>query len=140
MRKATDNDKEFLWSLVVASMGSYIEQVYGWDVSVVYARFEENYRTETMKIIQCDGQDVGMVELLDNPQEIFLTRIAILPEYQNRGIGSTILQNAIAEAATAHKPLRLQVFKINPARGLYERLGFVKTAETMRHIQMELSL
>jgi hypothetical protein len=32
----------------------------------------------------------------------------------------------------------LQVFKINPAQKLYERIGFIRTGETQTHVTMEL--
>ena len=43
------------------------------------------------------------------------------------------------EDGATRNPLRLQVFKVNPAQSLYERLGFVKTGESTTHNQMELS-
>jgi ribosomal protein S18 acetylase RimI-like enzyme len=61
----------------------------------------------------------------------------VLPEFQNRGIGTTIIQWAIDQAVATQKALRLQVFKINPARRLYERMGFIETGEKETHIQME---
>jgi ribosomal protein S18 acetylase RimI-like enzyme len=77
-----------------------------------------------------------MYALQKRQEDWFLARIAILPEFQNQGIGTAILQKIIGAAPT-HKPLRLQVFKINPARRLYERLGFVKTGATRTHLCME---
>jgi ribosomal protein S18 acetylase RimI-like enzyme len=48
----------------------------------------------------------------------------LLPEYCNRGIGSTLLRQLQSEAAAAGKPLRIHVERFNPALRLYERLGF----------------
>ena len=45
----------------------------------------------------------------------------------------------IDDVVATDKPFRLQVFKVNPARRLYERMGFVKIGESKTHIQMELS-
>lgn len=39
----------------------------------------------------------------------------------------------LAEAAAAAIPVELQVLKVNPARSLYERLGFAVFDETETH-------
>jgi GNAT superfamily N-acetyltransferase len=136
-RKVTENDKEFLWNLKVAAMRPCVELVYGWNDDAQFSYFLKNFRPKTMRIIRYDGQDVGMVELLERPEELFIARFEVLPEFQNRGIGTTIIQWAIDQAVATQKALRLQVFKINPARRLYERMGFVETGEKETHIQME---
>jgi hypothetical protein len=43
----------------------------------------------------------------------------------------------ISEAQTNSKPLRLGTAKINPARRLYERLGFVNVVESEFKVFME---
>ena len=118
-------------------MRPWVELVYGWNDDAQYSYFLKNFRPKTMRIIRYDGQDVGMVELLERPEELFIARFEVLPEFQNRGIGTTIIQWAIDQAVATQKALRLQVFKINPARRLYERMGFIETGEMETHIQME---
>jgi ribosomal protein S18 acetylase RimI-like enzyme len=49
---------------------------------------------------------------------------SLLPEYCNRGIGTTLVRELQAEAQSASKPLRIHVERSNPALRLYERLGF----------------
>jgi ribosomal protein S18 acetylase RimI-like enzyme len=71
------------------------------------------------------------------PEKNEMTNIEVLPDWQGKGIGTTVIQRMIEGAQKAEKPFRLQVFKVNPARKLYERLGFIKTGETETHIQME---
>lgn len=62
--------------------------------------------------------------------------MALLPEFQGRGIGTKLIQAVMGEAAGLGLPLRLQVLKANRARRLYERLGFHVYAETATHLQM----
>ena len=50
--------------------------------------------------------------------------IALLPEYCNRGIGTTLLRGLQTEAAAAGRLLRIHVERFNPALRLYARLGF----------------
>lgn len=137
-RKATNEDRDFLWSLKVASMRTYVEQVYGWDDTVQQMFFDDGFCPENLDIIQYEGQEVGMYELRNREEDWFLARIEIRPEFQNRGIGRTVLQKIVDHVTPTGRPLRLQVFKVNPARGLYEHMGFHMTGETDKHIQMEL--
>jgi ribosomal protein S18 acetylase RimI-like enzyme len=50
-----------------------------------------------------------------------------LPEFRNRGIGGRLLRDLQEEAASAGKRVGIHVEKQNPARRLYERLGFAMT-------------
>ena len=118
-------------------MREYIERIYGWDESTQKKYFEDGFHPEDTRIIQFKGQDIGMVELRHRQNDYFLARIEILPEFQKQGIGSTIIKRIIADIGLSEKPLRLQVFKINPAHRVYARLGFKITGETETHYQME---
>ena len=138
-RNATYQDKGFLWALKIASMRQYVEQVYGWEDNAQRGYFEKGFHPEVIRIIQHDGHDAGMYELQECGEDWFLARIEILPEYQNRGIGTVVLQRMIDAMASTDKPFRLQLFKVNPARKLYARMGFIETGETATHVLMEFS-
>jgi len=59
-------------------------------------------------------------------QQIRLLDIALLKEFQNRGVGTLLLRRLMDEAAQMQKPLRHMVFVLNNnAHRFYERLGFV---------------
>jgi ribosomal protein S18 acetylase RimI-like enzyme len=50
--------------------------------------------------------------------------IALLPGYRNLGLGTQLLRHMIEDAAGQFSGLSLSVSSENPARRLYERLGF----------------
>jgi len=50
--------------------------------------------------------------------------IAILPGYRNRGFGTQLLNHMLVKAAEQYPGLSLSVTSVNPAKRLYERLGF----------------
>ena len=139
LRNAREDDKAFLWRLKVASMRKYIEAVYGWNEMDQYRFFEKGFLPKELQIIQFEGRDVGMYNVQVRENDWFLCRIEVLPDCQKKGIGTAAIKGIIDGAREAAKPLRLQVFKVNPAKNLYRRLGFVVTGESETHIQMELS-
>jgi len=60
----------------------------------------------------------------------------VLPTHQNQRLGTNVMQGLLAAAREKQIPLSLQVLKVNPARTLYERLGFAVIGETPTHYQM----
>lgn len=66
---------------------------------------------------------------LKHPSDIRIIDIAILPEYRNQSIGTDIIMNLQQFCKAEKKTLSIHVEQFNPAKSLYERLGFVH-AET----------
>jgi len=129
-------DSDFVFRVTEACMRSYAEQTWGrWDESKVRSAFTP----ATHQIIQYKGHDIGCLALEDSAADIVLDKLFILPAYQNRGIGTSILRHLIGEARAARKPLRLSVLVVNPARQLYERMGFAVTRSTPERHHMEWS-
>jgi len=115
-------------------MRRYAEQTWGqWDD----VRTRESFVPESHRIIQYDGDSIGCIELIESSAEFDLNKLYILPEYQNRGIGTRLMREAIADARSKQKPIRLSVLAVNPARRFYERLGFRITQSTPERHYME---
>jgi ribosomal protein S18 acetylase RimI-like enzyme len=90
-------------------------------------------------VIQVDGADVGELLVEERPDELFLVRLALLPDWQGRGIGSALVRMLIDRARELESALVLHVFKTNTrAAQLYESLGFVRTGESEADAFMRL--
>ena len=135
-RPALDNDIDFLYALHVATMKEYVDKTWSWNEIYQETRFKKNYVPAEIQIITLDAQAVGMISLEERHEDIFLRVIEIHPMYQRRGLGTTIIQKIIDDASDQRKPVRLQVLKVNPAKRLYDRLGFAVTEETSTHYIM----
>jgi ribosomal protein S18 acetylase RimI-like enzyme len=135
-RAATPGDREWLYELKRVTMGAYVSETYGWDESFQRHRFEENFKSAAVRILQVDGEDAGMLDFAEEPDRFTLNRIELLPKFQRRGLGGRILRELIEEARRRLKPVDLQVLRVNPAKGLYERLGFTAYEETRTHYKM----
>jgi ribosomal protein S18 acetylase RimI-like enzyme len=134
-REAQPEDEDFLYELHKAAMQQYITAAWGsWDESDQREQFHQCYRPDEMQVIQLDGSDVGVIHLQERTEEIFMVGIEVLPEFQNKGIGSQIIRQVMQKARQSSKPVALQVLKVNlAARALYQRLGFGVTGENDTH-------
>jgi len=138
LRVAEKEDLEFLFSLLRASLGPYVEQTFGpWNDEEQRTRFFASTDPATHRVIELEGHPVGCLDVRWLPDQVKLNRIFLLPAHQNRGIGTHLVREVAAKADAAGLPVRLRVFRVNPARRLYERLGFVATGETETHVLME---
>jgi GNAT superfamily N-acetyltransferase len=138
LRPATSGDREFLYTVVRESMGEYIEQTFGaWDEKAQLARFDTSTPPEAHEIVLLDGEPIGCLKVRHTPVAVHLDRVFLLPPFQRRGIGTRLIQEQIGVAAAKDLPLRLQLLRVNPARRLYERLGFRLTGQTGTHYLME---
>jgi ribosomal protein S18 acetylase RimI-like enzyme len=139
-RRAFDHDADFLYELHVATMKEYVDKTWGWDEAFQEAVFRKNYVPGQVRIITCDGRDMGMLVVEETPENIFLRAIEIHPDDQRRGIATGIINRLIADGRQKMKPVRLYVLKVNPAKGLYDRLGFSVIEETRTHYIMQTSI
>lgn len=126
LRQATYNDYEFLYQLHVAAMWEYVEATWGWQEKWQREYFDRKFDPKGRQIIQIDGKDAGVIAIEEREEAVFIALIEILPDYQNRGVGTNLLRHIIQTAHASNLPVTLHVLRVNaPARRLYERLGFI---------------
>jgi len=98
--------------------------------------YEAQHPLADHHIILFEDEEIGRI-LLDRSKDRFhLADITLLPEFRGRGIGSLLLKNLQEEAALAGKSFGLFVFLSNPAKRLYERLGFSEVGANGLYTQM----
>ncbi len=125
LRAAASEDYDFVRRVHHRTMQGYVEDFFGsWDQDYQDQRFAKRYKIEETWILVRGGTDAGWLAKRNLPQEIFLTEFYIAPEHQNRGTGTQVLRDLIADARQKTKTVSLGVMKNNPARRLYEREGF----------------
>ena len=137
LRSASENDYEFIYQVKKEAYKKYVEINFGtWNEEQqreYFARFIEAYKESAFVIIY-EGENIGFYNGCLEGNSYAIGNICIIPEYQNRGIGTAILKDVLSE--NAGKEVRLQYFKQNPVGRLYERLGFKFADETACHYQM----
>ena len=80
---------------------------------------------------------VGAACVLNTPSGIELEMMIIEPQFQRMGIGSDFVANLLRRAHNDRRRVKLRVLKVNPAKALYARLGFVVVGEDAGTIEMQ---
>lgn len=139
LRKANDGDTEFMCQthhrayheVVTWQFGSFDEAMQD-DFF-----FQELKEHDGFQIIQYNKEPCGYALFEEEPDCIKAWELVILPEFQNLGIGSAMLNKIMNIAKEKNLPVKLSVLKENKAAELYAKLGFVKAGETETHYEME---
>ncbi|CZF79615.1 MULTISPECIES: GNAT family N-acetyltransferase [Grimontia] len=139
LRRASEEDIPFLLSLRDQTMRQYLEEV-GMPTSA--EEYEKRIRFEFShaKIVELDGKPVGLFKATytEELNYWYLVQIQISPEFQGLKIGSKLILNLIAKAATTKSKVGLSVIETNPAKQLYLRLGFEVVKRSGDELLLEL--
>jgi GNAT superfamily N-acetyltransferase len=137
LRAATTKDGDFLYRLHRRVMQMYVIETWGqWDEAWQSQYFHQHFNPGACQIIVFQEHDIGAICVERRPTDLFLSNIEVLPAYQAQGIGTQLIRALMDEAHKRGVPLSLRVLRVNPARKLYERLGFVISGETATHYLM----
>ena len=140
LRPGHEKDSKFIYLVKKTTLKSYIEQTWGsWDEKFQVSRHNKNFMSEVYQIIQYKGIDIGVQKIQEDSTSVEIDIIEILPEYQNKGIGTHLLNNIITYSIQKNKSVSLQVLKVNiRALNLYKHLGFQVINENDTHLIMKL--
>jgi ribosomal protein S18 acetylase RimI-like enzyme len=136
-RPADHRDEPFLYACYKRTMRRYVERTWGWNEEFQRASFIEHLPWQRFQIIMVGSIAAGAACVLDTPSAIDLEMIIIDPKFQRMGIGSEFLANLLRHARKNQRRIKVRVLKVNPARALYERLGFVVVGEDAGTVEMQ---
>lgn len=140
LRRYTDSDIPFMGKLYASTRydelavthfseeqkQQFINQQFGAQL----LHYTQYYNSDAFNIIELRGEAIGrfFVDFWDD--QIRVVDIAIANRYRNLGIGSFLFERLFAQARQKNIPVTIHVERNNPAKGLYERLGFRAKSET----------
>lgn len=134
LKERRPEDDEWLFQLHKQAMYPHIVSLYGkWDEAREKEYFEDESKMARYKLVLSNEEKVGAINFLADGSKIKVNRIEVLPEHQDKGIGSAVLDELINQARQENKNIELRVFKHNPAKKLYERKGFQTYEEDETH-------
>jgi ribosomal protein S18 acetylase RimI-like enzyme len=147
LRPATDADLDFLHRLYATTREDELTQVPWTDeqkAAFVSQQFHaqhqywhENYTDTSWDLVLLDGAPVGRLYVARWADDIRVVDIALMPEHRGDGVGTRLLREILAEGDASGRKVSIHVEIFNPARSLYERLGFVPAEEKGVYLLME---
>jgi ribosomal protein S18 acetylase RimI-like enzyme len=129
LRPAQAADLAFCRRVTHETMRMIVEQLFGWDEAQQVEKFARQWNADEVRIIMVATQDAGWLQTAPVEDAVFLKQIYLDRPFQQQGIGTRVMQIVFEEAKRQSKAVTLGVMKGNPARRLYERLGFRITDE-----------
>lgn len=97
-RPARVEDRDFLYALNEATIRAHVEKVWGWDDAKQIAFFENRFQPDVWQIIEADGRDIGLLIVKHDFDQVYLAEIQIDPDWQSRGIGSSVVRSLMRDA------------------------------------------
>jgi ribosomal protein S18 acetylase RimI-like enzyme len=148
LRPAVDADQEFLVGVYAGTRADELAQVnwddsqkdafIRWQYAMQKQEYDARYPDARYEVILVDGIPAGRIWIGADDTQIRLLDIAVIPEFQNRGVGTHLLRQLMDEATRDNKPLRHMVFVLNEnAYRFYERLGFKTIEDVGGYLHME---
>ena len=146
LRTAVLEDVPFLADVVIKATLAQGRFPHGIDLAEYRNGYEDwtretvmgNIANCTLSVVEQDGIPIGRLRVLRDSTTITLARIQLLPDYQNKRIGSTLIEQLKQEADTKRVPLHIAVEKDNPhAQRFYKRLGCVFLGEDEEEYHLE---
>ena len=147
LRPVQDSDDEFLLKVYGSTREQELAQV-PWTaeqkqqfVRMQWEAQKNHYAAQhphaTHEIICLESGAAGRLYLDRSGEKFHILDITLLPEHRNRGTGSFLLGQIMAEAKEAGKPVSIYVETFNPSLQLFQRLGFTPIQEQGFHLLLQ---
>ena len=133
LRPAGEGDTALVAAIYACTREEELRQV-PWDAAQKMAftdwqsqQQEQHYAAHyprAERLIVMLEQPIGRIYVDTTPREVRLMDVTLLPEHRNQGVGSRLMEAFLAYADGLGRQSSLHVEPFNPAKRMYERLGF----------------
>ncbi|MBU0750050.1 GNAT family N-acetyltransferase [Patescibacteria group bacterium] len=141
LRQATRDDLPFLFKVSTDAMRpvtAALNPGREFNEEEEFAKYEEKFEPEKIKVIQYEGHDVGRLRVVRTPESIYIGGLQILPEFQGMGIGSAINQELIDESNRTGIPIISEVHHVNEKNlHIKEKFGFKEISRNETQVVMK---
>ncbi|ASD66818.1 GNAT family N-acetyltransferase [Pseudoalteromonas piscicida] len=124
--KAKDSDFDYLVALRKATMVPHLENA-GLFLTEAEHKARVLYELSSSHLIYVNEKRVGLAKFKQREHDYYLFQLQIEPQQQGKGLGAQVIKSLIETHSKL--PWILTVLKANPAKRLYEKLGFVQFDE-----------
>ncbi len=132
LRRATESDYDFCYGVTRENMYElFCRHWGGW----VDAEFKKGLDLNRTRVILVCGEPAGYIGAGIREGAVYIDNIQMSSKHQGKGIGRAVLLCLADENSS--RPMRLTTFVDNPAKRLYERLGFAVLSQEANSLLME---
>lgn len=150
LRPAAPGDAELLYEIYASTREEELAVV-PWDASTKEAflrmqfaaqdtYYRATYPQASYDLIVSGEKVLGRLYIDRGERAWLVLDIALLPEHRRKGIGTRLLSEVLADATEAGRPVQIHVERFNPARRLYDRLGFREIADQGVYLLLERAI
>lgn len=147
LRPAEPGDTELLFQIYASTRQEELAVV-PWDAATKEAFLRQQFTAQdtfyratfpdaTYDLIVNGDEVLGRLYVDQGEQIWRVLDIALLPDHRGSGIGTGLLGEILAQATQAGKPVQVHVERFNPARHLYDRLGFSEIEDQGVYLLLE---
>ena len=133
LRGGEEKDSDWLFEVYRHSMQPYVHAAWGWDEDSQREGFEKHLSASSWIIVRYKNRDLGGYVLKNRDGYFWLEMLVVLQRYRKSGIGSRIIEHIQSIA----DPLKLSVFKGNPALSFYRKHGFQQYDQDEHSFKLE---
>jgi ribosomal protein S18 acetylase RimI-like enzyme len=146
-RPAREDELDFLGAVYASTRTEELAQV-GWPAEMEqaflkqqheaqHAHYADVYPDAERLVIERGGERIGRLYLAEWADNVRIVDIALLPQFRGGGAGEAIVRDIAEHAFARGKKVSIHVEIFNPAKRLYERLGFVPVEDKGVYMLME---
>lgn len=138
LRPATAADRELVAAIYATTREEELRQVpwtdadrrtfTDWQSGQQEAHYALHYPAAE-RLLVAKGEPIGRMYVDTTRQEVRLMEVTLLPAWRNQGVGTRLTRLLLEYSDALGLPASLHVEPFNPAKRMYERLGFA-VAET----------
>lgn len=139
-RQATNSDINYCEKTHHEGMKPYCEPLWGWDENFQHERFKRLWTPQRIKLIILNSSEVGYLETESKGKVIKIVNVFVNSNLRNQGIGSQVVNEFINSCKGCFNSITLNVLHNNPAKNLYERVGFKFVSKKDQLLVYELKL
>lgn len=124
LQPATDADWPEAWEIQRRAFDELVTDTWeGWTEEQVN-KCRDAWNPSQTRCLLRDDEMVAWIRVEHRDDHDWLDLMVVSPEAQNAGIGTILMRTVMGEAILRGIPVKLSVYRSNPARRLYARLGF----------------
>jgi GNAT superfamily N-acetyltransferase len=92
-RRATHADAAIVREITRAAYAKWVA-VIGREPKPMTANYEQAMIDHIVDLLEEDGRPIALIELIPEPSHLLIENVAVLPDWQGKGIGGLLLEHA----------------------------------------------